>query len=79
MTDYWEGIELFLEPDQEVIVARDGEEVASRLSALTPSRAREMGDAGQRRILAEHTYDHRVAKVERLLGAARGAPQGVAG
>jgi spore maturation protein CgeB len=79
MTDYWEGIELFLEPDREVIVARDGQEVASRLSALSPSRAKEMGNAGQRRILAEHTYDHRVAEVERLLGADRGAAQGVAG
>jgi spore maturation protein CgeB len=79
LTDYWEGIELFLEPDREVIVARDGQEVATRLSALTPARAREMGNAGQRRILAEHTYDHRVAEVERLLGAHRGAAQGVAG
>jgi spore maturation protein CgeB len=79
MTDYWEGIELFLEPDREVIVARDGHEVATRLSALTPALAREMGNAAQRRILAEHTYDHRVAEVERLLGADRGATQGVVG
>src|SRR5207248_2271479 len=36
ITDAWEGIELFLEPGNEVLVARNGEEVASTLSTLSP-------------------------------------------
>jgi spore maturation protein CgeB len=79
LTDDWVGIELFLEPDREVIVARSGSEVAERLARLTPSAAREMGLASQRRILAQHTYDHRAAQVETLLDATRGAPGGIAG
>jgi spore maturation protein CgeB len=67
VTDAWEGIELFLEPDQEVLVARDGEEVAAHVAALTPERARAMGEAARRRVLAEHTYAHRAAQVEELL------------
>jgi spore maturation protein CgeB len=79
LTDHWEGIELFLEPGREVIVARSGAEVAERLSALSPAAARQMGMAAQRRIQAEHTYDHRAAQVEELLDALRPAPGGVAG
>jgi spore maturation protein CgeB len=79
LTDYWEGIELFLEPNREVIVARSGAEVAERLSSLSSAEARLMGTAAQARILAEHTYDHRAAQVEALLDAARPTPGGVTG
>ena len=34
VTDAWEGIELFLEPEREVLVARDGAEVAAHLAGL---------------------------------------------
>jgi spore maturation protein CgeB len=79
ITDHWMGIELFLEPDREVIVAESGTEVAGRLGALTVSQARQIGTAAQRRIQAEHTYDHRAAQVEALLDALRPTPGGVAG
>ena len=79
LTDHWEGIELFLEPDREVIVARSGEEVADRLRALTIEEAGRIGLAAQQRIQAEHTYDHRAARVEELLDALRPSPGGVPG
>lgn len=69
ISDAWNGIELFLEPGREVLTARSGAEVADALRSLTPSRAREIGNAAYRRVLAEHTYEHRVAQLERLLGA----------
>jgi spore maturation protein CgeB len=56
ITDEWEGIEQFLVPDAEVLVARDGQDVADHLAALTPERARAIGQAALRRVLAEHTY-----------------------
>jgi spore maturation protein CgeB len=73
ITDDWEGIELFLEPDREVIVARSGMEVAERLATLTRRAASQMGKAALGRILAEHTYDHRAAQVEALLDGVRPA------
>ena len=79
ITDEWEGIELFLEPDREVIVARSGAEVAERLQALTPAAAAQLGKAAQRRIQAQHTYDHRAAQVEALLDARRPAAGWIAG
>lgn len=69
VTDEWTGIELFLEPGEEILVASDGAAVAEALSALTPGRALEMGRAARRRILSQHTYAHRAAQLEALLDA----------
>ena len=67
ITDAWEGIELFLEPEVEVLVASDGHEVVALLDDLAPERARAMGDAARRRILRDHTYASRAAQVEAIL------------
>lgn len=67
ITDAWEGIENFLEPDREVLVARGGDEVQSHLAALTEERARAIGEAARRRVLAHHTYAERARQVEALL------------
>jgi spore maturation protein CgeB len=67
ITDAWEGIELFLEPGREVLVARDGDEVVEHLQGLTPERARAIGRAARERVLDEHTYEHRAELVERVL------------
>src|SRR4051794_20846748 len=67
ITDAWRGIELFLEPGREVLVASDGSEVAAHVADLDRERARQIGAAARRRILAEHTYDRRAAQVEAVL------------
>lgn len=68
ITDVWEGLELFLEPGREVLVARDGAEVAELVRSLDAERARQLGEASRRRVLAEHTYAHRAVQVEQVLG-----------
>jgi spore maturation protein CgeB len=70
ITDAWEGIEMFLEPDREVLVARNGEEVAEQVHELDAARAKRIGEAARERILAEHTYKHRAVQVDRLLDEA---------
>ncbi len=67
ITDDWEGIELFLDPGTETLVARNGEEVAEQVRALTPERARSIGLRARQRILAQHTYAHRAVQLECLL------------
>jgi spore maturation protein CgeB len=69
VTDAWAGIELFLEPGSEVLVAQDGDEVARELSRLTPAAAAVIGAAARARIESEHTYAHRAEQVESLLHA----------
>jgi spore maturation protein CgeB len=73
ITDAWEGIELFLEPGREVLVCRDGDEVAHTIANLSGQRAKEIGAAARRRILAEHTYAHRARQVDAILAPAEAA------
>ena len=78
ITDAWDGIELFLAPGDEVLVARDGQDVAALLSGLTQERARAIGAAARRRVLADHTYARRGAEVDTLLRRGRQAARSVA-
>jgi spore maturation protein CgeB len=67
VTDAWEGLETFFEPESEVLVARNGDEVAQHVRSLDAERARAIGQAAYRRVLAEHTYAHRAAQVDAVL------------
>jgi spore maturation protein CgeB len=69
ITDAWEGVELFLEPGREVLVADTGAAVAEHLNRLSAEESVRIGTAARRRSLSEHPYDHRAAQVETLLGA----------
>jgi spore maturation protein CgeB len=66
VTDAWEGVELFLQPGKEILVARDGKDVAALVRELTPGRAADIGKRALARILREHTYAHRGAEVDRF-------------
>ncbi|MDB6026627.1 MAG: hypothetical protein JWM68_2850 [Verrucomicrobiales bacterium] len=67
ITDAWVGIETFLEPGEEVLVAENGDEVAEIMEALTTKRAGALGRAALRRVLSEHTYTHRAQQFEEVL------------
>jgi spore maturation protein CgeB len=67
ITDSWDGIEMFLAPNVEVLVARDGSDVVDLMQNLSAAKATEIGRAARRRILAEHTYDKRAATLDRVL------------
>jgi spore maturation protein CgeB len=67
ITDAWGGIDHFLEPEREVLVASSGPEVASQLEALTADRARDIARRARRRILAHHTYHRRAIQFDGLM------------
>jgi spore maturation protein CgeB len=71
ISDAWEGLDRFLTPGREVLVARDGQDVARLLRALGPGEARAIGQAARRRVLAEHTYARRAAVLERWIAPPR--------
>jgi spore maturation protein CgeB len=66
ITDAWVGIELFLMPGEEVLIARDGRDVAAILDSLSAETASEIGERAMARVLAEHTYTHRAAEADRI-------------
>jgi spore maturation protein CgeB len=67
VSDAWAGIEQFLEPHSEILVANNGADVARYVDALDESRARRIGEAARKRVMAEHTYALRAAEVESVL------------
>jgi len=67
ISDEWLGIEEFLDPGREVLVAACAEDVIEAIESVTPATRRAIGDAARRRVLAEHTYAHRAEQVEQLL------------
>lgn len=71
ITDAWEGVEMFLRPDSEAFVARDGRDVAEILSSLTPERATRMGAAALARVRRDHTYAQRARLVDAALTTLR--------
>lgn len=72
ITDAWEGIESFLEPDTEVLVAEDGAAVAAHLEAIDEDRAHHIGCQAAQRLRGEHMYTHRASQVDELLRAPTG-------
>lgn len=70
ISDDWPGLEDFFEPDYEILLARNGEEVAEQLNDLRAQgrgRACSLGNGALRRCLREHTYTHRAISIDTLL------------
>lgn len=70
VSDWWEGLDEFLQPGREVLVARDMDDVVAALSLSDAQLARIAADARER-VLGEHTSDARAAELERALEDAR--------
>ncbi|MCW6507181.1 CgeB family protein [Lichenifustis flavocetrariae] len=73
ITDAWVGLGEFLAENEEVLVARDGADVADHVANLTPERARTIGEAARIRILRDHTYARRGGEVDAILRSLRDA------
>jgi spore maturation protein CgeB len=71
ITDAWDGIDAFLSPGEEVLVAANGRDVAEILEGLSFDQACRIGAAARRRLLVEHTYDVRARLVEAALSEVR--------
>lgn len=67
ITDFWDGIELFFVPGQEILVARSGVEVARLLQGLEPAAAAETGRRALRRARESHDYLRRAQQVHKAL------------
>ncbi|MBW7969599.1 glycosyltransferase [Bradyrhizobium sp. BR 10289] len=66
ITDQWDGIDHFLEPGREVLVAANGAEAASHLDALSIDRAAAIASRARARILSHHTYRHRANQFNQI-------------
>lgn len=67
ISDLWEGLDSLFTPGREILLAEAPETVLAALRALPDRERKVLGEAGRRRILAEHTAEHRSAEFESLL------------
>ncbi|WP_262299117.1 CgeB family protein [Microvirga sesbaniae] len=67
ISDMWDGIETLLEPDREIVLARQSDDVLTVLATWPDDRRRDLGSRARLRILEEHTSAHRAASMERDL------------
>lgn len=71
VSDWWEGLDRFLEPDVEVLIAATADDVLGCLE-LSDRELQAIGSAARERILASHTNDVRAGKVEAEIERVRG-------
>ncbi|MDB4948183.1 MAG: hypothetical protein JWM27_832 [Gemmatimonadetes bacterium] len=69
VTDAWRGIEDFFLPGDEILVAEDAAGVARYVRDIATVTARDIGEAGRRRALRQHTYARRARLMDALLRA----------
>ena len=73
ISDRWPGLESFLKPGEEVLLADGPEDVRRILLEMPDARRRAIAAAGRTRILEAHTPEHRAKQLEEYYGEARAA------
>lgn len=76
LSDAWEGIEMFLKPGEEILVARDAQDVAACIDGMRADNLAAIGARARARVLADHSYAARAQQVDALFAerAGRQAP-----
>jgi len=67
ITDFWEGIETFLAPNSEILIARTAEDIVSHLYETSATQSAAIGAAARQRVRTDHTYAARAAELEAVL------------
>jgi spore maturation protein CgeB len=71
LTDAWQGIPTFFEPEHEILVAASAHDIVEHLRQTSSGRAQAIGRAARRRVLLDHSYTARAAGLDQVLSAAR--------
>jgi spore maturation protein CgeB len=74
ITDPWDGLSSFFEPDAEILVARDSRDTLRYLRDITEKERVAIGDRARGRVMSAHTATHRAAELEGYIAEALGEP-----
>ncbi len=69
LSDWWDGLDAFLRPGSEILVARTAEDTLAAMD-LSDAELKRIAQAARERTLAEHTADRRAIELEEILAAA---------
>jgi spore maturation protein CgeB len=64
VSDYWEGLETFLAPGREILLAGSAREVLEILHEMPEGERLALGERARQRVLAAHTSAHRARELE---------------
>jgi len=67
ISDDWEGLDTLFVPGREILIAHGTNDVLHWLRSISKDKRRDIGAAARRRVLAEHTAEHRVETLERYV------------
>jgi spore maturation protein CgeB len=67
VSDWWEGLDAFFEPEREILVAASAEDVLRILTNVPEDERRRIGGRARVRVLRQHTAARRAAELERLV------------
>ncbi len=67
LSDLWEGLDAFFEPERDILVVDGAEKVLSVLRDQTDERRRRIGANARARVMAKHTAAHRARELETFL------------
>ncbi|SFO75841.1 Spore maturation protein CgeB [Bradyrhizobium sp. Ghvi] len=70
ISDRWPGIETIFEPSREILLASSPRDVIEILRDMPEERRRTIAENARRRVLADHTADHRALQLESYYGEA---------
>ena len=64
ISDYWEGLEAFFEPGEEILIARRGQDTAAYLHEYPEDERVAIGQRARARVQGAHTAAHRARELE---------------
>ncbi len=64
ISDYWEGLDTFFAPGEEILVAASSAEVAEMLQDMPETQRAAIGARARAAVLAKHTAAHRAMELE---------------
>lgn len=67
ISDVWSGIDCFFSPEKEILLARSAADVLAALQNVPEEQRVAIGERARRRVLAEHTAEHRAATLEQYV------------
>ncbi len=64
ITDFWQGLDTFFKPDDEILISHSPDETLIYLEEISELDRRRIGYRARERVLARHTSRHRAAELE---------------
>jgi spore maturation protein CgeB len=73
ISDYWTGLDTLFRPGAEILISDSARETTRILVEVSERERQAIGRRARRRVLAEHTAEHRAIQLEQYFAEATGA------